>query len=93
MARLRRPDPPPAEGGMPERLTKFRVEDWCDPTADPPDWYMAALDGRIYWSLAAESSVEDYWHTHALLAYDRARRAWRQEHSTPPPTSWGESAS
>jgi hypothetical protein len=65
---------------MPQELAEFRVEDWCDPTADPPEWYMAAITGRVYWSLAAGSTVEGYWYMHARMAWQRARTAWVREH-------------
>jgi hypothetical protein len=81
--RRREPPAPPA-GVMPPELVVFRVEDWCDPAATPPDWYMAALDGRVYWSLAAEATVEGYWYAHARMAHMRAVAAWHREHGHEP---------
>jgi hypothetical protein len=83
MARRRPPVEPVPDVAMPERLARFRVEDWCDPTAEPPDWYMAALRGDVItWSLAASSTVESYWYLHARLRHMRALRAWEDEHGS-----------
>ena len=69
---MRRRQRPAAAGpAMPEHLARFRVEDWCDPTADPPEWWTWANASNDRWSLAGTETVESYW-------YMRAVRAWKQ---------------
>jgi hypothetical protein len=63
----RRPPPAPPAGEMPLELARFRVEDWCDPTDQPPEWW--------------DDSAAEYWWVHARLAHMRARRAWKAEHA------------
>jgi hypothetical protein len=79
MARLRLPDPRPVDQDMPERLARFEVTDWCDPTAEPPEWWQwqnAHADALF----REVETVEWYWYCHARLAFDRARRSWHEEH-------------
>lgn len=68
---------------MPEHLVRFRLEDWCDPAAEPPEWWRSANESRDGWSLAGTETVESYWYLHARMAYQRARRAWLDAAASP----------
>jgi hypothetical protein len=82
MARLRRPDPPPADEGMPERLARFVQAEWVTDDTPAPTWWTPT-----------QGTPEAWRYLHARLAYDRARRAWKAEHGVVPPTNWDEEAS
>jgi hypothetical protein len=70
---------------MPEHLARFRVEDWCDPTAEPPEWWTWANASKQHWSLASDPPAppETYWWLHARMQHMRAVRAWKDAAASP----------
>ena len=64
MRRRVRPGPP--VDGVPERLARFRVEDWLDQVGPPPAWW--------------DDPPESWAPFKARILHMRAVRAWRDEH-------------
>jgi hypothetical protein len=68
---------------MPLELARFQVEDWCDPTEQPPEWWrwQEAHAGALH---REPETAEWHWYLHARLAHMRAMRAWKAEHAGSP---------